>query len=531
MPTRATVSSLRGMVAAAHPLAATAGARVLSDGGNAFDAVVATAVALNVVEPFMSGLAGLGMATCYVANERRVRTLDFVPGVPASFDPGRCTRGDIAWGPRSSAVPGSLAGWSKLASELGSRPLAELLAPAIELAEGGFPAGRLYFEITGDELGEARGVDDEWRRVYTDEGRPPGAGFVLRQPDLARTLEAIASQGPEYLYNGPLGRRMVEHLSRAGGCLSEADLKAVQPEWLEPLVAPYRGFAFHTLPPPAESFQYLLSLRILDGLDLGGLPRNCVEHIDSVVRAIRLAGETRVTHNRCSADKAAELLGDDEVERLRSLSASLEFVDGRPEQWGGNVPEADIARREHTTSFSAADIYGNMVCVTQSLGMAFGAGVVIPGTGVCMNNFLNWGDLEPESPNYLAPGSRLAMCLAPSIATREDGEPVLAIGTPGSYGILQTQPQVIVQHVDFGLELQDAIDAPRVRAWDGRRLDIEGRIEATVVEALRERGHETRVLGAFTRKVGGFHAVARDPDTGILTGAADPRRDGYAAPV
>ncbi|MGI9333608.1 MAG: gamma-glutamyltransferase, partial [Gammaproteobacteria bacterium] len=143
-PARATVASVGGMVAAAHPLAATAGARVLNDGGNAFDAAVATAAALNVTEPFMSGLAGLGMATCYVAAERTVRTLDFVPGAPGGFDPVRCTRDDIAWGPLSPAVPGSLAGWCTLAQDLGSRPLAVLLAPAIELAEGGFPTGRLY---------------------------------------------------------------------------------------------------------------------------------------------------------------------------------------------------------------------------------------------------------------------------------------------------------------------------------------------------------------------------------------------------
>lgn len=228
---------------------------------------------------------------------------------------------------------------------------------------------------------------------------------------------------------------------------------------------------------------------------------------------------------------AAGLLADGPVEALRERAAAPGFVAGRPEQWGGNVPEDDVPRRGHTTSFSAADALGNMVCITQSLGMGYGSGVVVPGTGVCMNNFLNWGDLEPESPNFLAPGGRLSMCLAPSVSLRGDGEPVLALGTPGSYGILQSQAQVYAWHLDFDLDLQAAIDAPRLRAWDGRRLDVESRIEAPVREALAARGHEVHVLDAFTRKVGGFHGVRRDPATGALAGAADPRRDGHAAPA
>ena len=169
-----------------------------------------------------------------------------------------------------------------------------------------------------------------------------------------------------------------------------------------------------------------------------------------------------------------------------------------------------------------------MVCITQSLGSMYGSGVVIPGTGVCMNNFLNWTDLDPASPNHPRPGQPMAMCLAPSVSTR-DGEAVLALGTPGSYGILHTQVQALAQFVDFDLPLQQAIEAPRARLWDGRRISVEARIAPEVTAELSARGHLVETVAPWTRKVGGMQGIERRPDTGALIGAADPRRDGYAA--
>jgi gamma-glutamyltranspeptidase/glutathione hydrolase len=181
----------------------------------------------------------------------------------------------------------------------------------------------------------------------------------------------------------------------------------------------------------------------------------------------------------------------------------------------------------HTTSFSIADSEGNLICVTQSLGSPFGSGVVVPGTGVCLNNFLYWTEVNPQSPNRTKPGAELPICMAPSIST-QDGKPVLALGTPGSYGILQTQAQAFVQYLDFGLALQDAIEAPRARLWDGRFVQVEGRVGADVIATLRTREHDAVSFMDWTMKVGGMQAVALDPATGVMTGAADPRRDGYA---
>lgn len=524
---RPIVSSLHGMVAAAHPLAAFAGARILREGGNAFDAAVATCAALNVVEPFMSGLAGLGMATCFDASAQKVRCLDFVPGVPMDFDIHGLNKQDLYMGSCASGVPGSLAGWAKFATDCGTKPLAELLAPAIELARDGFPVSDGIPTITPD-IWDIRENEPEWVRVYSNGSQHIETGWVLRQPDLADTLSTIANDGTDVLFQGPLGEQMVSHLRERGGFLSMADLARVSPSWCEPTSVNYRDRVVHSLPPPSEAFQFLLTLGILDAVNLGALERNGAEHLDTVWRAARLAAEARIAHNKAAAETVHDLLSGSELHALRDRHAAGEGMEGRAQQWQAITDPRLIGRREYTTSLSTADAAGNMVCITQSLGSMYGSGVVIPGTGVCMNNFLNWTDLDPGSPNHPRPGQPMAMCLAPSLSTR-NGDPVLALGTPGSYGILHTQVQTLVQYLDFGLPLQQAIEAPRARLWDGRRVSLESRIAPDVAAELIARGHQVETTEPWTRKVGGMQGIERRAETGALTGAADPRRDGYAA--
>jgi gamma-glutamyltranspeptidase/glutathione hydrolase len=523
---RPIISSTRGMVCAAHPHAAAAGARMLRQGGNAFDAAVAAAAALNVVEPFMSGVAGLGMATVWSAREQRVRCLDFVSPVPAKLDPSDMTLADTFRGRKASAAPGNLAGWARLSEGYGNLTLDAAFAPAIELAEEGYPVtdGVPYMNASWFDLHHE---DPEWLRTYTNGTDTVPVGWVLRQPDLARSLKMIADQGPGALYEGELGEKLVAHLQAGGAALTMDDMRAVDPQWVEPLRVNYRGIAVHSLPPPAESFQCLLTLGILDHINLADLPPNGIEHLDRLFRAIRIAGECRVTNNLASRDVIEALFSQESLAGMAATVKSDEPLSGRTQRFEPVTDRALANMREHTTSFSAADADGNMVCITQSLGSVYGSGVVIPGTGICMNNFLNWGDLNPASPNYLSPGGRLAMCLAPTISVR-DAEPVLALGTPGSYGILQTQVQALVQFIDFGLDLQSALEAPRARLFDGNLASIESRIAPEVIEALGGRGHDMEVVEPFTTKMGGLHAVSRDPATGVLTGAADPRRDGYA---
>ena len=526
---RPTIASLHGMVAAAHPLAAQAGAKLLASGGNAFDAAAATAAALCVVEPFMSSLAGIGMATCYVAAAKRLRTLDFVTRVPAQFPAGGFSRDEQPYrGPLACGPPGCLAGWCELVKAHGRKKLPDIFAPAIALARDGhmlIADNGACMRAAMQDLQDLPYIED-WRSAYLGPAaHTPGPGTVLRQPNLARTLETIADEGPDHFYRGELGRRIIAHVRSLGGCLTLQDMAAVSPVWRDPLVADYRGWQVHTLPPPSEGFQFLLTLRILDGFDLPAMAPDGADHLDAVWRAIRLVAGLRIAQNRPGPTALARILSDELVAAMRARVRDPRPLQAPAEQ--GAAPEPEPAC-EHTTSFSVVDRQGNAVCVTQSLGGLFGCGVVVPGTGICLNDFLSRGEADARGPHPLIPGADLALPMAPSITTKA-GKPVLLLGAPGSYGISQTLVQTLVQHLDYGLPIQDAIEAPRARLWDGRRVQAEGRIQAATIEALRGRGHDVEVAPDWSILVDGTHEIAIDPQTGVASGGADPRREGYVA--
>lgn len=522
---RSTVRSLNGIVAAAHPLAANAGAEMLRRGGNAFDAVAATAAALNVVEPFMSGLAGAGAATYLYADTGEVSCIDFIPPAPAGLKSAEMDAEVTQTGPLAPCTPGNLAGWYELQSRFGKLSFADVLQPAIKLASDGYPISKFFIAETTDHKDRIK--DPEWHRIFQpNSGWKPGD--VLKLTDLAGTLGMIAERGIEYLYGGELGEKLDRHMKGVGGVITLSDLEAVAPLHETPVKAAYRDRLIHVPPPPAESFQFLLALRILDSFDIGSLGLLSAPHLDIVFRAIRIAAGLRIQNNRCSPKDADALLADVSTHVARAADGVP--VTGPTEKWSNDADFTADAPKENTTSMSIADADGNMVCLTQSLGSAYGSGVMVPGTGMILNNFLNWTDLDPASPNALEPGQRMAMCLAPSISTR-DGKGVLALGTPGSYGILQTQVQAMVGHLDFGLDIQAAIDMPRARLWDGRQIYLERRVAHPVCVELSALGHEVSLLPEYSWRTGGMQAVARDPESGTLAGAADNRRDGAVIPA
>lgn len=520
---RPTVASRHGVVAAAHPLAAAAGARMLGRGGNAFDAAVAAAAALGVVEPAMSGLAGIGAATCWVAGDQRIRTLTFRPAVPAGFPAGRFSRrAELSAGAMAMTAPGALAGWYNLLSAHGTKTLADVLAPAIALARDGFPLTAFTTAGINQAAAGWRGQAGfaAWSAAFTDGRGELRQGEVLRQPELAATLEAIAAEGTQYLYGGRLGQQMVAHVQSLGGCLSMADLEAVSPDWGRPVAAVYRDLVVHTLRPPSQAFELLLTLRILDGFDPGRAERDGAGHLDAVWRAVRLAAMQRLAHPNPSPEELDRVFSAEAVARLRVRLADGQPIEGTLEQPA--VPQQD------GTALAAADRAGNMVCITQSLGGAFGGGVVVPGTGLCLNDALAWGDPDVHAADALLPGRMLTSQLAPTVVTRGH-VPVLALGTPGGHATCQIQAQVLVDHVDFGRSLQDSVAAPRAVLGDGRLVVAESRVSARVLEALRARGHAIESPAAWMVQAGGLQAVAVDPVTRVVTGAADPRRDGYVA--
>src|SRR5207249_1585279 len=404
---RPVVMGTRGAVASAHPLASMAGIQMLLAGGNAVDAAVAVAATLNVVEPFMSGVGGIGLMLISRGSERHV--LDFIGRAPRAADPARCTDDELAGGPKSCATPGNLGGWLAALERFGSMDRARVLGPAITLAEQGVPLTWKnvdFFEAARATLRRSQ----EARRLYLGNGGPrPGA--VVTYKELAATLRQVAEGGSDVFYRGPIAKAIARAVREAGGWLDEADLAALAPEW--------RGLL---------SKAYAASQRA---------------RIDPV-RAGRSEGE-----------------------RWRREKLPNQILEGHPAQFVN----------EHTTHFACADASATVVTVTQTLGVPFGSGFAVPGSGIVMNNILKWMDRDPESPNVLRAGRRAGTMMSPTQVFR-DGAFVMSIGTPGSYGILQTTPQMLLNVLEFGMNVQEAIEAPRVRVYGDRLVDAEARIAA-----------------------------------------------------
>lgn len=534
---RPPVGGSRGVVTSAHCLASIAGAQMLLEGGNAMDAAIATAAALNVVEPYMSGLAGCGLMLVSSAKRRERVVLDYTGCTPRAAEPAGLTPDDLKVGPKAILTPGNLGGWLAALERFGTMPRQRVLAPAIRLAEEGFPLSPKNCEFFRKGEPQLAGSAEGRRIVLGNGAARPGARFVQR--DLARTLRQIAEGGAEVLYRGPLGRAIVKTVRDAGGWLGEADLDGFRPAWQAPIGGSFRGVELLVPPPPCSGWQLVETLHLLEGVELAAVGHNSGQYLHLLVEAVKLASADRVAYAHQKEVPLAGLLSRAYAERQRER---LDWVHAAPsggerfsrERLAGEVLPGHPAdfMKEQTTHFAAADP-DMVVTVTQSLGSPFGSGVVAPGTGVFLNNFLNWTDLDPESPNCLRAGDQIELMMTPTQGFRH-GQFVLSIGTPGSFGILQTTPQMILNHLEFGMNIQEAIEAPRVRAYRDRLLDVESRIPEGARAALAARGHQINVLdehGGWSWVVGGAHGIARDPESGALIAGADPRRDGYAIGV
>jgi gamma-glutamyltranspeptidase / glutathione hydrolase len=523
-----------GVVAAAHGLAATAGLRVLFQGGTAVDAAVAVGAALGVVEPFMSGIGGGGgFMLIYEAAKRTVHALDYVGPAPAEADPAAFSSIDeIDADVRSATVPSILAGWLAAHARFGRLDRAALFQPAIELAEQGWPISPWAAGIFAEYAWRLQRHTSAGHALLPDGG-PHAAGDVVTPADLARSYRLIAAGGGDVYYHGDLGRRLVTAVRQAGGWLSESDMATYTPTWRQPQAIDYRDWSVHTSPPPSSGFQYLECLRMLEASDLCGLEHNSSEYLHLVLETIKLASADRTRYASADPGTIDGLLSAEYAAERRRLIDLARAAPSEGERFvasknGVVIQPGNPRASEHTTHFEVADRWGNLVAVTQSNGAPFGSGFVAGDTGIVVNNFLYWTDLDPLSPNFMrANQQQRDMPMAPCIVTR-DGQLTLGIGTPGSYGILQTTLQMVLNRLDFGMHIQAAIEAPRVRAFDGTRVDVEGRLDRQVISDLQSRGHDVRVLADWTWAVGGGHGISVDPDRQVLHGGADPRRDGAA---
>jgi gamma-glutamyltranspeptidase/glutathione hydrolase len=525
----------RGAVASAHPLASMAGIRVLLEGGNAVDAAVAVGSTLNVVEPFMSSAGGIGLMFISRARTRERHVLDFIGPAPRAADPARCTEDELAGGPKACATPGNLGGWLAALERFGTMPRARVLAPAIELAETGVPltfAGVGFFEQARATLGRSA----EATRLYLGNGGPR-PGKIVTYKELAATFRQVAEGGAEAFYRGPIAKAIARAVAEAGGWLAEEDLAAFRPEWRPPLAIAYRGRELCSVPPPFSAFQMLETLNILEGYDLAGWGHNSADYLHHLIEAIKLGSADRLAFAYSDEAPIRGLVSKAyaAAQRARIDPARAAVSEGErhtPERLAGQIAEGHPARfeNEQTTHFACADGEGTVVSVTQTLGAPFGSGFAVPGTGLVLNNILKWSDRDPASPNVLRPGRKAGTMMSPT-QVFQDGVFLLSIGTPGSYGILQTQPQMLLNVLEFGLNVQEAIEAPRIRVYRDRRVDAESRLSEATRAELGRRGHQVNVIGDWSWIVGGGQGIARDPESGALMAGADPRRDGYALAI
>lgn len=532
---RPVVMGRHGMVTSAHNLASLAGLRMLLQGGNAIDAVVATAAALNVCEPFMSGMGGLGYMIIRPAGAAKPVVLDYMGRAPkAAETTAFATEGEKWHGAKSVLTPGAVAGWLTALETYGTLDRATVFGPAIEYAAGGIPLtprGRSFMRVALTAGHPDAGVREVW--FPGDRAHEPGT--IVRQQKLAATFQAIVEGGKDAFYQGPIGEEIVRAIRDQGGLVTLDDLAEFQVEWQEPASARYRGYDIYCPAPPCSGIQYLQAFSILDGFDLAALGQNSAATIHLMAEAFKLAIADRIAFAAKPGLSAAPLLDPGYIAGRRDLidpdragRSEGERYDQRIEHPNNVVAgQPRLAFAESTTHFDAIDAAGNAVAVTQSLGDAFGSGVMGGETGVVLNNFAYWFDISSESANQIAPGKKIEMCMAPALVFEQD-RLAMAIGTPGSFGILQTTPQMISNVIDHGFSIQSAIEAPRFRVYEGTTLEVEARLPKATRDELVERGHSIRLIDEWSPLVGGGQGIVVDPRSGALAGGADPRRDGYA---
>ncbi|HEV8641108.1 MAG TPA: gamma-glutamyltransferase [Methylomirabilota bacterium] len=513
-----------GMVASAHPLATLAGVEVLKAGGTAADAAVATNAVLAVTQPNNCGVGGDIFCLYYEAATRRVHFLNGAgrsgsrAGLPELRRRGMDRLPTL--GPATVSVPGCVRGWVMLLERFGTRPLGELLGPAIHYAERGFPLTSIVSQAIAELA--PQNPDPEWRRIFCPGDRAPDLGALFVQPDLARTLRDLGAEGPDLFYRGRVAEAIARRLER-DGFLTAADLAAHTGEWGEPIATTYRGQTIYQTPPPTQGLAALLAFNLLEGFPLARHRVHSVEHLHLLIEVIKLAYADRdrwIGDPEHARVPVGSLL-DKEYAALRRR----EFDPKKAGSYAPGEPEGD------TTGFLVADGRGNVISVIQSLFNAFGSGVVAPGTGVVLQNRGRHFSVEPAHPSVFAPRKRPFHTLIASIVTCDE-RPRLGFATMGGNGQAMFHVQVLTNVLDYGMDIQEAIERPRfligafLPGEPADTINLESRVPPRVFAGLARKGHHVKPAPALFYKVGHAHGIlVRD---GTLMGGADPRGDGVA---
>jgi gamma-glutamyltranspeptidase/glutathione hydrolase len=548
--TRSVVMGRHGMIATSQPLASAAGLKVLQDGGNAIDAAVAAAAVLAVVEPTMTGIGGDLFAIVYDARTKRLRGLNASGRSGyASTPEGFSERGLPAVpgnGVHSVTVPGVVDGWTTLLSAYGTVPLSRLLTPAIDYAKNGYAVP----EIISDDWQASEGklsADPAAARTFLPGGHAPRPGEIFANPNLAATLQQIASGGRDEFYKGRVAAAIVADLKRRQSFLDARDFAEHKSDWVEPISVNYRGYDVYEMPPNTQGFLVLEMLNILEGFDIKSLGHNSPEYLHLLVEAKRIA----------FADRAAWLADAEFVppallktliskeyatsrrKEIDPAQAAQTYAPAAPGRSGASVSPAprNLANkawseqeenltgqdRGDTIYLTVADNQGNFVSLIQSLYSDFGSGIVAGDTGVVLHNRGALFTLRPGHPNQIGPHKRPLHTLIPAFVMK-DGKPWLSFGVMGGDHQAQGHTQVLVNLIDFGMNIQEAGEAARVNHGVGGVM-VESAVPQAVRDGLMQRGHPvSEVIGAY----GGFQGIVVDPRSGVLMGGSDPRKDGLA---
>jgi gamma-glutamyltranspeptidase / glutathione hydrolase len=517
---KAQVIASKGMVASAHTLASQAGLQVLKDGGNAIDAAVAAAFAIGVAEPNDSGIGGEGMILIYRADTKRAVAIDYRSAAPATASfPSRIPAAGYA----GVAVPGAVAGLSLALQQYGTMKLDRVMAPAIKLAQEGFAISPTLAGEIADNF-DAIQKNEALSAILCREGLPLEAGATLKNPDLARSLRKIAEGGPDVFYRGELAEAISAAMAAHGGFISKADLAAYHAVVREPVRGSYRGFEILSAPPPVAGAAVIEILQILAHFNLATNGPLSAENIHLMAEAMK----------RGFADFSAYVADPDFVNVPIQALLSPEYARARAAEIRPGQVTAKVAAGEpiregsgSTTSLCAIDQDGNVAVLTQTISDHFGGKVVIPGTGILLNNEMK--NFSSRGINTMSSGKRMRGTLSPTILMK-DGKPYAAVGTPGAGRIISTTAILISNLIDYHMPIQEAIESPRFLARDTDiNLSVEARMPKETIESLTKIGYTFQTMNEYDLFFGGAQGIVIDRKHHQLFGGADPRRDGAVA--
>lgn len=527
------VIGTNGVVAAAKPDASQVGVEILKKGGNAIDAAVATGFALGVLEPNASGLGGGGFMMVRFAKTGEVAFIDFREEAPkaATADmyaldaDGKPVNNATVVGGLASGVPGEVAGLLTALEKYGTMSPEQVIEPAIQLAEKGIPVTDNLAHAISDEF-EKLNSFEATKQLYLKDGLPYETGDVIMNPDLAKTLSVIAKEGKDGFYKGEIAQAIVDEVTKEGGIITMEDLANYQPKFRKPVTGTYRGYDIISSAPPSSGGTHVIELlNMMENYDLKSMGADTVDTYHVWAEAMKMMYADRAQYMGDTDFIKVPLSGLTNKEYAKTLFDQIKMDSSMAEVKAGDPNKYESGS---TTHFSIMDKEGNMVAVTKSVNYYFGSGVVVPGTGIVMNNHMDDFNYKPGTSNSIEAGKRPLSSMSPTFVLK-DGKPYLTIGSPGATRIITTVAQVISNIIDHDMTIQDAIIAPKISQFPTGPLRLEGRIPADVQEGLKAKGHEVEVKGDFDTYFGGVQGVLYLEGTKELHGGADPRRDGQAA--